>query len=176
VEGIKVSLIDTAGLRDNAGTVEAAAQSLGRDQQRQADLVIWCRETWRTDGHALPAAAPSDSLSVWTKGDLAAAPGAGLVTSAATGLGLAELKKVIAARARERATPGLAPSLTRCRHHVDNALACLRRGHAIVLEEGPAELLALEVRMALDEVGAMAGAIFTEDLLDRIFSRFCIGK
>jgi tRNA modification GTPase len=36
--------------------------------------------------------------------------------------------------------------------------------------------LALELRGALDELGAMAGAVYTDDLLDRIFSRFCIGK
>ncbi len=38
------------------------------------------------------------------------------------------------------------------------------------------ELLALELRLALDEIGAMVGVVYTDDLLDRIFSRFCIGK
>ena len=38
------------------------------------------------------------------------------------------------------------------------------------------ELLALELRGALDQLGEMVGAVYTDDLLDRIFSRFCIGK
>jgi tRNA modification GTPase len=52
----------------------------------------------------------------------------------------------------------------------------LRRAHAVALEEDPPEILALELREALEELGAMAGAVYTDDLLDRIFSRFCIGK
>ena len=57
-----------------------------------------------------------------------------------------------------------------------HALEHLRRAHAIVLFEEPPELLALELRGALDELGEMVGAVYTDDLLDRIFSRFCIGK
>ena len=45
-----------------------------------------------------------------------------------------------------------------------------------MLYEEPPELLALELRSALDQLGEMVGAVYTDDLLDRIFSRFCIGK
>jgi tRNA modification GTPase len=55
-------------------------------------------------------------------------------------------------------------------------LTGLRRAHALALEGDPPELLALELREALNEVGEMVGAVWTDDLLDRIFSRFCIGK
>ena len=55
-------------------------------------------------------------------------------------------------------------------------LAHLRRAHAGVLEQDAPELLALALRETIDEIGAMVGAVYTEDLLDRIFSRFCIGK
>ena len=40
----------------------------------------------------------------------------------------------------------------------------------------PPEVMAMELRGALDQLGEMAGAVYTDDLLDRIFSRFCIGK
>jgi tRNA modification GTPase len=83
---------------------------------------------------------------------------------------------LLAHKAKSRASPALAPSLARCRHHVAACLAHLRRAHAAVLERDPAELLALALREAIDELGAMAGAVYTDDLLDRIFSRFCIGK
>jgi tRNA modification GTPase len=57
--------------------------------------------------------------------------------------------------------------------------ACLERlldAHNLVLYGEPAELLALELRGALDELGEMIGAVCTDDLLERIFSRFCIGN
>ena len=50
------------------------------------------------------------------------------------------------------------------------------RTHSLVLEQDPPEILALELRETLEQLGEMVGAVYTEDLLDRIFSRFCIGK
>ena len=86
------------------------------------------------------------------------------------------MRQLIGARARRMWTPPLAPSLSRCRHHVGACLDHLRQAHAVVLYEEPPELLALELRGALDQLGEMVGAVYTDDLLDRIFSRFCIGK
>ncbi len=54
--------------------------------------------------------------------------------------------------------------------------AALDRALAIAEEETDQELLAIEIREALDELGKIAGAVYTDDILDRIFSRFCIGK
>src|SRR4051794_31582315 len=72
--------------------------------------------------------------------------------------------------------PGRSRRRRSCRHHVRACLDHLRRAHAIVLEEAPPEILALELRESLHQLGEMAGAVYTEDLLDRIFSRFCIEK
>jgi tRNA modification GTPase len=83
---------------------------------------------------------------------------------------------MLAERARTRREPPLAPSLSRCRHHVEKCLTHLRNAHNAVLFDDPAEILALELRAALEELGALVGAVYTDDLLDRIFSRFCIGK
>jgi tRNA modification GTPase len=113
---------------------------------------------------------------VATKGDLAAVSGEWLATSAITGAGLSELGEILAARAGERAESALAPSWSRCRHHVGTCLDHLRRAHQTVIEEEPPELLALELREGLHQLGEMVGAVYTDDLLDRIFSRFCIGK
>jgi tRNA modification GTPase len=99
-----------------------------------------------------------------------------LRTSAVSGQGLAQLKTALAEHVRQRTQPALAPSLSRCRHHVETSLAHLRRAHHIVLFGDPPELLALEIRGALDQLGEMVGAVYTDDLLDRVFSRFCIGK
>jgi tRNA modification GTPase len=99
-----------------------------------------------------------------------------VATSAATGMGLEALRSLIAERAKRMAQPPLAPSVSRCRHHVAAGLQRLRQAHQMVLFGEPPELVALEVRGALDELGEMVGAVYTDDLLDRIFSRFCIGK
>jgi tRNA modification GTPase len=56
------------------------------------------------------------------------------------------------------------------------ATAALRKAHTLVLADDPPELVALELRAALDQIGETAGVVHTPDLLDRIFSRFCIGK
>lgn len=170
---VTLRLVDTAGLRPAADSIEAVAQGLGRDQARQADLVLLCLEGGRDDE---PAPESVDVVRIATKCDLLPAPGDLLATSAQTRAGLDELRSLLAERARSRGTSSLAPSLSRCRHHVDACLAHLRQAHTIVRNEEPPELLALELRLTLEELGAMVGAIYTDDLLDRVFSRFCIGK
>jgi tRNA modification GTPase len=178
--GIQVTLLDTAGLRPPEDALEGTAQSLGKDQVDKADVVLWCRAaTGATEvdwTRCLPGLAGERLLRVATKCDLAMAPSGHIATSARTGLGLEELRHELAQRARSRKHPALAPSLSRCRHHVDACLGRLRQAHVLALEDDPPELLALELRGALEELGAMVGAIYTDDLLDRIFSRFCIGK
>ena len=86
------------------------------------------------------------------------------------------LRREFADRARAHGRPPLAPSLSRCRHHVDACLDHLRKAHSAVLFDDPPEVLALELRAALEQLGSIVGAVYTDDLLDRIFSRFCIGK
>jgi tRNA modification GTPase len=174
LDGIPVELIDTAGLQESADAIEDQAQSLGKQQIEDADLVLLCLER-QTRVSALPVQAGS-ILHVATKCDLRDPPADMLATSAVTGAGLDTLLRELSERARSRRQPALAPSISRCRHHVDACLERLRRAHQMVLFDDPPELLALEVRGALDELGAMVGAVYTDDLLDRIFSRFCIGK
>jgi tRNA modification GTPase len=115
-------------------------------------------------------------VGVTTKCDVGPERPGMIATSAVTRAGIEVLRAFLADRARSQARPALAPSLSRCRHHVDACLEHLRRAHATVLYEEPPELLALELRGALDELGEMVGTVYTDDLLDRIFSRFCIGK
>jgi tRNA modification GTPase len=179
LDGVPVELIDTAGWREAAGGIEEQAQALGHEQARDADLVLLCVEAGREpdDGERerLSQAEPP-ALGVATKCDLARPSWGVVATSAATGAGLAWLCTFLADRAKARAGPALAPSISRCRHHVAACLERLRQAHQMVLfGEGP-ELVALELRGALDELGEMVGAVYTDDLLDRIFSRFCIGK
>jgi tRNA modification GTPase len=176
---ITVELADTPGWQAGGDTIEAQAQALGREQAERADLVLLCLEAGAevsaAEAELLHQERPP-VLAVATKCDMAAPPAGLPATSAVTGIGLDELRALLANRARGRSLPALAPSLARCRHHVEACLEHLQRAHGIVLFEDPAELLALELREALEQLGQMIGAIYTDDLLDRIFSRFCIGK
>jgi len=179
-DGVKIELLDTAGLRTANGHIEAEAQELAKDEARRADLILLCQEAGKAaDPDALswldPAAGPR-VLRVGTKCDLAEGEPGVLATSAVSGAGLNELRTILAEHARASARPALAPSLSRCRHHVEACIDHLRQAHGHVLNDGPAEILAVDLRLALDELGAMVGAVYTDDLLDRIFSRFCIGK
>jgi tRNA modification GTPase len=177
--GATVELVDTAGWQTGKDKIEAQAQALGREQAGQADLVLLCLpadeptipEEWDLLRQEKPLV-----LGVTTKCDLAAAPSGMPQVSAFTGEGLDALRELLAESVRSRRQGALAPSMSRCRGHIDSGLACLRRAHAVVLFEEPAELLALELRGALEQLGEMVGAVYTDDLLDRIFSRFCVGK
>ncbi|HZY87188.1 MAG TPA: tRNA modification GTPase, partial [Gemmataceae bacterium] len=177
--GAAVELVDTPGWQEGGDAIESQAQSLGRQQAERADLVLLCLEAGVAPSAAAAALLKQErpaAVAVATKCDLAAPSPELPATSAVTGAGLEALGDLLAERARRRAQPPLAPSLSRCRHHVAECLANLRRAHAVVLYQDPPEILALELRGALEQLGEMVGAVYTDDLLDRIFSRFCVGK
>jgi tRNA modification GTPase len=180
IDQVLIELVDTAGWQETNSVIGEQAQSLGREQAEQADLVVWCVEAGKPATAAeralLARKGKAAVVGVATKCDLAPGAPSLVATSAVTGLGLDELRTLLGERGRSHFRPGLAPSLSRCRHHVDALLEHLRQAHAAVLYEDPPEVLALELRGALDELGEMVGAVYTDDLLDRIFSRFCIGK
>jgi tRNA modification GTPase len=177
--GVSVELVDTPGWKSGGGTIEEQAQALGREQTERADLVLLCLRADEPVSAEETAALRQDQppvLGVATQCDRAAGSPGLLATSAVTGTGLDALRQRLAERTERQSQPPLAPSLSRCAHHVEKCLEHLRRAHAIVLYEDPPEILALELRGALDQLGEMVGAVYTDDLLDRVFSRFCIGK
>jgi len=193
--GVNLEIVDTAGCQEDveraapsaqrstggpAGAIEAQAQTLGREQADQADLLLLCVECGKPetehDARVLSQQEPPAVVAVATKCDLATPPPDRLATSAATGAGIDRLRIFLGQRARSRAVPALAPSVSRCRHHVESCIDHLRQAHEAALFNEAAEVLALQLRGALDELGQLVGAVYTDDLLDRIFSRFCIGK
>jgi tRNA modification GTPase len=169
--GVAVELTDTAGWDDPADPVAAQAQRLGRGAAAAADLRVWCVPT----GRPFVGEPGGPVLKAATKADLAPATG-GTPTSVVAERGLDALRAELIERVTALARPPLAPSLSRCRGHVDGAIGHLRAAHRHALEADPPEVLATALRAALDQIGELAGAVYTPDLLDRIFSRFCIGK
>ena len=175
LDGLPIELIDTAGLGAPQGTIDQRAQALGRDQAAQADLILFCVEA----GQKYESADfQVEMLRVRTKkrsGHRAARQRHRHHRRLYPRHGHSAKMLVRKSRRASRGSP-LAPSQSRCRHHVLAAVDALRRAHGHSLNDDPAELLALELRKALDQIGEMVGAVYTNDLLDRIFSRFCIGK
>jgi tRNA modification GTPase len=180
LNGVPAELIDTAGWQAAADVIEGQAQQLGREQRERADVVLWCVPV----GETVVGSMSGDVILVRTKADLLGETGQlvppashdSCLVSVKTQLGLPELRARLSDIATEKARSPLAPSQARCRAHVATAMTHLRAAHKHVVADDPPELLALALRAALDQIGEMAGAVYTNDLLDRIFSRFCIGK
>jgi tRNA modification GTPase len=172
-----IELIDTAGFEiPGDAPIGDSAQARRAEQLGAADLVLACRSA---DARGDDPAVLGPSLRVWTKCDLVPAIGPDwLPTSAATGVGIERLKGAIAERLGDHRREADTPSLTsaRCREGLTRAAAALADAASTLALGGDDELVALNLRNVLDELGQVVGAVATDDLLDRIFGRFCIGK
>src|SRR5262245_42001464 len=186
--GVPVMLMDTAGLREAEGKVEAEGIRRALTRAGDADLVLWIVDAtapqWdaprgiasRTSGGGSPTA-----VTVLNKIDLALGAGAGrdsLGVSAKTGEGIERLVDMLAEKAALGAGQGAgAPLLTRARHRVEleAALTALERYGDRALAPAP-ELRAEELRVAAHHLGRLTGRIDVEEVLGAIFAEFCIGK
>ena len=175
LEGLPVSLVDTAGLRETEEPVEREGIRRTRARVAGADLVL---------ALVPPGGSPPDlgtdappALTVLTKADLLAAvsPSA-LAVSAHTGAGLSALLDAVRARAEAGLGSGDA-LITRARHRtaLETCVAHLDRLVAGSGRDMP-ELAAEDLRLAVRALGAVGGHVGVEDVLDRLFSGFCIGK
>jgi len=171
--GLPVILIDTAGLRDSADPVEAEGVRRARAHAERADLVLGLRGV---DSDPYRIEEPTPVLRIATKSDLVGvALPEELAISVKTGEGLADLLAAIVARLQklDQGEPAL---LTRERHRaaVTEAIVALER--AVAADHGQSELLAEDMRLAVVALERLVGRIDVEDVLDRLFAGFCIGK
>ena len=196
LDGVKCRWIDTAGVEARLpaehAEVHAAAQSMSGRQARGAQLRLLCIEAGRPLNdwqRGQLADERSGRLIVLTKVDRlhpgqAAEPDGlsryDVATSSATGEGIDRLRQ----RVREALVGnvaagrgGVAGTAIRCRESLRRAAAAVPAdaGSAVAAGLGE-ELIAVEIRAALDELGRVVGAVYTDEVLDVIFSRFCIGK
>lgn len=193
VDGHPCELIDTAGWEDPipptapeaADGIDAAAQRHGQANRQAARLVLLCFDAARPltgRERASLAAADAHSIVVCTKADLPAAispPADAVLTSAEQQRGIDRLWQAIAQRLSaidEQHTGGVATTAARCRESLRLANAAIGRAGGLAAGGGQEELVASELRVALNELGQVVGAVYTDDILDRVFSRFCIGK
>jgi tRNA modification GTPase len=187
---VRVELVDTAGLRGGADDeIERLGQELARRELERADVALWLMDLSDPAAPGPPAdvvsALGERLLIVGSKADLTPIgdserrPLAGdrPSVSAVTGSGLAALQEAVLARAGVVEGPGpeVVPNL-RQRRAVEDCLARLEAA-ASALEAGlPPDVVDLELRDASAFLGLVTGATLPEDLLEEIFSRFCLGK
>ena len=191
IGGVFVTLTDTAGLRDDTGWVEKEGVRRALNAARQAELVLLLVEANDPDpvataqkvitsmqGEAttpvqriIPLISKADCL---TGGKTV--PEWPLI-SVQTGQGLAELDQLIQRQISDLLPEGEAPVLTRQRHmnNVKDAVRSLEDACQHNPQTSP-ELMAEDLRLAASALGRISGHVDVEDLLDHIFSSFCIGK
>jgi tRNA modification GTPase len=174
LDGLPVVFVDTAGLRDTADPVEAEGIARARHRAENADLVLALQPV---DEDVDPQTWSTQAVPVRTKLDLGGEVGAGeLAVSAASGAGLDSLLGLV--RARAEAALGAGDALaTRARHRraLDELAEALSR--AISAGQGTSpELVAEDLRVGLRALGRITGQVDVEDVLDRVFGQFCIGK
>jgi len=180
VFGWPIRLADTAGLRDSADRVELLGIEVSRKYLAAADLVLLCLDDTRDllpDELAIAESRPT--LVVRTKADLA--PGRnGLAVSVVTGEGLDRLREAIAGRlfSGDSSYSDLEPLLTRERHRValERAEVALREAHPQLEPTGDPVLAAHHVRAAVSALDELIGVVDVEEVLGRVFERFCVGK
>lgn len=177
IGGAPVTLVDTAGLRRARDAIEKIGIERTRDRIADADLLLWLSEGGREPPppDVLAQAGGSEILALATKADIAAASSGVLALSAATGVGLESLCEAIAARALARMGDGSSALVIRERHRRCLAAAAedIRAARRDLLS---LELVAEHLRLASRALAEIVGAIDVEQVLDEIFSRFCIGK
>ena len=167
-------------------TIQQAAEATASQQARRAHVRIVCVETTcaSEDGplKQLPGDVGGQRIVVLTKADLDENDDCsrrGLRTSSLTGEGVeslrAELRRAVL-RAGASGCGAVAGTVARCRESLRLAADSLGRARDVFHGGYGEELAAAEIHVALGELGKVVGAVYTDDVLDRIFSRFCIGK
>lgn len=193
--GLRFRLIDTAG-REEAEpgeSPEKAAKIMAELAAETADIVIFClesaRETLAPWEEAVVSAASGHIIKLKTKADLFKENSTGgfwdefLPVSSETGSGIDDLKKIIGEKlivlgGNDGGGSAVRATSVRCYGSLVNAKAALVRAAELLEYERFADqsLIASEIRRALEQIGLVLGTVHTDDILDAVFSRFCIGK
>jgi tRNA modification GTPase len=185
LEGIPVRLFDTAGLRNTRDPLEEEGMRRTEKVLDGADLVIYLVDSTlgihTADEGFLARRASSSVIRVWNKIDLPGliAPPGFIPLSAATGAGLDRLEGVVAESALGGAPVDSGEPLidsVRQRDLITRALTALGRLRDACVRGVSADLLAVDLAEAMDALGEITGEITTAEILERMFSSFCVGK
>jgi len=186
IEGIPLRLADTAGLRDESpDPVENLGVERSRALLEAAELVIYLIDgaagITDEDAHFIQQPPSKPLIVLWNKADIAPPPPScafdAISISAKTGEGMAELTAAIAKAAMPQAeTHDPALGSARQKNLVEAAAAALEQALTLAEREEPLDLIAPLLREAINSLGEITGEVSTANLLEEIFSRFCVGK
>ncbi len=188
---LPIDLIDTAGMEQlDESSPRALAQDVLEAKLRQADVALFCidmsrehSDQWLGAQTDMLGASGAAVLRIGTKCDLAGDLN-GDVVDLAVSTHLPEtiqalrrtLARTLADVHKELHSDAMHHTMVRCRQSIDLARAAMDRAIELVADQAGEELVAAELRLALDDLSAVIGEVHTEDILGQIFSRFCIGK
>lgn len=203
LDGVECRLVDTAGLEDGDfddsadenSDADRSAQSMARTAIDAAQVLVLCHDLADPIDHTgamrtvLDRIFPDRSweakerIEIGTKSDVAVSSGAAgddfIATSSRAGQGLdqlrAAIRRSIVALGDDYAEVVAGTSI-RCRESLACAAESLQAASLLAQDEVGDELIAAELRTAVDHLGQVVGTVYTDDILDRVFSRFCIGK
>lgn len=196
IRGVPVTLSDTAGMRESGDEVETIGIARARAAIEESAVVLWVidgTEALNAEDRAIAAAVSGKPLlAAINKRDaervlersgvetlLNGAPHRLVELSALTGEGVAAVREALAQLLGvDKADRGVSEAVSNRRHvdALERARAALTRATKAAKEGAAGELVAVDLNEALEAVGEVTGRSLGEDLLDRIFSRFCVGK
>ncbi|MGB9619380.1 MAG: tRNA uridine-5-carboxymethylaminomethyl(34) synthesis GTPase MnmE [Armatimonadota bacterium] len=198
IRGIPIVALDTAGLRDTDDPVERIDIELAERTLDSADLVLMVIDVSEgitsEDLELIRRLGGKPAIAVLNKIDLLPEEARGLVTKelvgrlgrslpavqtcASSGQGIEELEDAIAEAALSVGTGGEAAVVTNIRHQqaLRSAHDSLDRAAETLFAGQPIDLLSVDLASARDSLGLITGETASEDVIDRIFSEFCIGK
>ncbi len=190
LDGYRVLLADTAGVRETGDAIEAEGVRRARSWAEEAGLRLWVIDASASDGswrEAQDLVWPGD-IAVFNKADRPAGADRNAAEAWLSHIGLDRLDlsatadggvDALDARLRAKAVEALAggefPAVTRERHRLRLTEARSHLARAIPVL-GQAELAAEDLRLAARALGRVAGRVDAEDILDVVFASFCIGK
>lgn len=178
IEGFRVNIVDTAGIRENAGRIETLGIERARERSSVCDLVLLVEDV------SQPGSAPqlefeAPVLRVGLKSDLLPAIASNAydcMVSNTSRAGLLELTAMLGAQARG-ARGDIGDIIPVRQRQLELLLACSAHlQQALVMAGSGLELRADELRLSGDALGRLTGKIDVEDLLEVIFAQFCVGK
>jgi len=189
LEGIPVELIDTAGLRHSTDEAEAIGVAKSREIMAEADIVLLVLDATAPlhpeDEATIASLTTRPLIIAINKSDLS--PKSSLTkrtthttieTSALTGAGLPELRTAILSNITSVAPTSDTALLTNLRQQqaVSTATTALARAHQAASNTIPHEMILLDLYESLSALDALTGSTTSDDILNLIFSQFCIGK
>jgi tRNA modification GTPase len=185
IRGIPVVFIDTAGLRESSNEIEVEGIKRSHESIAKAELILHVVDSSQPltgeDQQPLDVSAGKKCIMVANKSDLPTTsdlPGA-IKTCCLDGTGIEELKDAIKSAVWSgEIQADMLPVMVNARHHdaLRRAREATEKSLATLQECRTLELAAMDLRIAVNAVGEVVGKTSTEDLLDAIFSQFCIGK